>query len=204
MSSKLVFVDTETTGLNRDWHEVWDIAIIVRDPSISPQDIEHQWFIPFNFLHLRDADQIALKINKFYERHPEMVRGNEAFALHPSPNEPPLPRIPRNPIYAQKVALEIVQATRDAHFVGNVPDFDQHFITKFLKQWNFTPTWHYHLICVENLIAGATGSEPPWESEFLSKAVGVEPPVTSKHEALTDARWARDMYDAWRSLGDSK
>jgi hypothetical protein len=71
--------------------------------------------------------------------------------------------------------------------------------------------WHYHLIDVEALAAGwlAAGidpddppaptqdsCQPPWNSNELSLAVGVDPEQYDRHTALGDARWARDIYDA--------
>jgi hypothetical protein len=37
---------------------------------------------------------------------------------------------------------------------------------------------------------------PPWRSEELSRAVGVDPPeAAERHTALGDARWAMRLYD---------
>jgi hypothetical protein len=41
-----------------------------------------------------------------------------------------------------------------------------------------------------------TIAAPPWDSEVLSRAVGVDPNAYERHTALGDARWARDIYDA--------
>ena len=35
----------------------------------------------------------------------------------------------------------------------------------------------------------------PWKSDELSKAIGIDPEDYAKHTALSDARWARDVYD---------
>jgi hypothetical protein len=81
---------------------------------------------------------------------------------------------------------------------------------------------HYHLCDVENLAVGwlsayaaylerdGTVAEhaldraaelrriaaPPWNSDELSRAVGVEPDEDERHTALGDAKWARAIYDA--------
>jgi hypothetical protein len=69
------------------------------------------------------------------------------------------------------------------------------------------PSWHYHLIDVENLAVGYLAGvgvatrqvgapKPPWDSEELSRLVGVEPPSEEeRHTALGDARWAMRLYD---------
>lgn len=58
--SGLVFLDTETTGLDHERHELWDIALIEEDgteynPLLRP-------------LHLETADPTALRMNHYYER----------------------------------------------------------------------------------------------------------------------------------------
>jgi hypothetical protein len=82
------------------------------------------------------------------------------------------------------------------------------------------PSWHYHLQDVETLAVGyltalrrfvpespeiagltpgqlATLGDLPWDSEFLSSALGVPVPSgEDRHTAIGDARWARDVYDA--------
>jgi hypothetical protein len=55
----LAFIDTETTGLDPDRHEIWEIALIVDDQ-------EYQWFLPVD---LGKADPIALNIGRFHERY---------------------------------------------------------------------------------------------------------------------------------------
>jgi hypothetical protein len=75
--------------------------------------------------------------------------------------------------------------------------------------------WHYHLIDVEALAAGWIAAQsgpvpiliaganvglvsgrPPWRSEELSRAVGVDPDDFDRHTALGDARWAKAIYEA--------
>jgi DNA polymerase III epsilon subunit-like protein len=55
----LAFCDTETTGLDPDRHEVWEVGLIV-------DEREHHWFLPVD---LGRADAIALKIGQFYDRY---------------------------------------------------------------------------------------------------------------------------------------
>jgi hypothetical protein len=57
-TSNVVFLDTETTGLDPDRNEIWDLAFI-RDGK----EYEYK-FSP----DLTRADPIALKIGHFYER----------------------------------------------------------------------------------------------------------------------------------------
>jgi hypothetical protein len=43
---------------------------------------------------------------------------------------------------------------------------------------------------------GRTPIGPPWKSDELSRACGVEPPGGDRHTALADAKWALRWYDA--------
>lgn len=54
MSNDLIFLDTETTGLDPNRHEVWEVAFAVGDGPIATYHLEH---------HLRTADVTALEIN---------------------------------------------------------------------------------------------------------------------------------------------
>jgi hypothetical protein len=169
--SNLVFLDTETTGLNSDQHEIWDLAFI-RDGE------EHEYhFQP----DLTKADPMALKIGHYYER---------SLALDWKWNG--------RSDCSTDTSSEIARLLYGRHIVGAVPSFDDAFLKRFmLANGQAVSTWHYHLICVENLIAGKLGIAPPWKSDDLSRAIGVEPPKDAdRHTAIGDARWVKAMYEA--------
>jgi hypothetical protein len=81
-----------------------------------------------------------------------------------------------------------------------------------LRRHKLAPAWHYHLVDVEALAVGYLHGRhsdvilpdegyarisPPWKSDDLSRAVGVEPATDDeRHTALGDARWAMRLYDA--------
>lgn len=54
----LAFVDTETTGLDPDVHEIWEVGLVV-------DETRHSWQLPVD---LSRADPMALRINNYYER----------------------------------------------------------------------------------------------------------------------------------------
>lgn len=39
-------------------------------------------------------------------------------------------------------------------------------------------------------------ARPPWKSDALSRAVGVDPEQFDRHTALGDAYWAKAIYEA--------
>lgn len=218
--TRIVFLDTETTSLRPD-RRAWEIGLIerrevtVKHPdgpdTQETEDVEHRWFIQSADLDLGNADLMSLNIGRFYERHPN--------------NTPvPKAGVPGAWVSAKpegEVLHEVEKLTRGAHLVGAVPNFDADVLGARMRANGICPSWHYHLCCAENLAAGwlaayaaylerdgslaegAAGraaalraiATPPWNSEELSRAVGVDPEEFARHEALGDAQWARAIYD---------
>jgi DNA polymerase III epsilon subunit-like protein len=168
-----VFVDTETTGLDPDRHEIWEVGLIYKPPQTDVWQ-ERTWFLPVD---LGRADSFALKLTDFHSRYPsELSVSLEAFARM------------------------FAKLTRGKHLCGAVISFDEERLRKLLKANGACPEWHYHLIDVEALAVGYLAAQGktlalPWDSEELSAAVGVEADA-HKHEALADARWAKRIYEA--------
>lgn len=175
--TKLAFVDTETTGLDPDVHEIWEVGLIVRE---GRKDTEYLWNLSVD---LGRADPRSLEIGGFHKRHRQ---GHHWAYLDNVLPETPKP----------KFAVEFSKLTQGAHLVGNVISFDEERLRKLLKANGSCPEWHYHLVDVEALLAGKQARTPPWESYSLSMEAGIDPAKYDKHTALGDARWARDQYDS--------
>jgi DNA polymerase III epsilon subunit-like protein len=210
VTTRLVFIDTETTSLRPD-RRVWEVGMVIRDPDRD--DREFHWFIRAEDLDLGDADPFSLKVGGFYDRHPQM-RGLAG-------------RVPSE----SYVLDEVEKLTRGAHLVGAVPNFDADVLAARMRAHGILPAWHYHLIDVEGLAVGwlhgrrarqneivdgyprendgeeAPGlvrwndpvfvAELPWKSDDLTAAVGAAPvSEEDRHTALGDARWAMAVYDA--------
>ena len=134
MSGRLCFLDTETTSLRPD-RRAWEIGLIVRDDAgIRPG--EHHWFIRAEDLDLGNADPFALKIGRFYERHPDYARGYRW-------------QRPGATCYSK-----VEKFTRGAHLVGAVPNFDAEVLGTRMRAHGILPSWHYHLVDIEPLAAG--------------------------------------------------
>lgn len=206
--SHVVFLDTETTGLDPRTEDVFEVAIINQAGS------EHVFNIQPRRAVVERMHPKAVEVNRYHER----VGTGWLWDY----TEPALDRI--------RDLLDGV------HICGAVPDFDTRFLTALY--WRFgqePPRWHYHLIDIEAMAVGYlhgrngpkckacghrtpehgasgcaaddeaamggcdcpwTGLSLPWDSDDLSRAVGVEPPSEDeRHTALGDARWVKRLYE---------
>lgn len=213
MTTYPMFVDCETTGLDPDRHEVWEVALGMfassdgtpyADCAGNPEMFVQTWFLPVD---LTRADPIALDIGKFHERHPQ---GNNT--PWPWSTEPPSMYYEGSKLVEPEFfAQEFARLTHGKHLAGAVPSFDEERLRKLLLSQNVRPSWHYHLIDVEAMAigwkAGARSLAPPqklpagmsweilpWKSEHLSMIVGVNPDDFDRHTAAGDVRWAGAMY----------
>lgn len=176
----LCFLDTETTGLTLD-DDVWEIAAVRRSPDGSVL-LRQQMFVE----HDREKA----------ERLPEPFLSDYRARYDPDVA-----------VSTLSAARRIHVATAGAHVVGAVPSFDTERLALLLDRYAFEPEWHYHLIDVEILAVGYLANsggqftswhsiEPPWDSEVLSRAVGVDPEQFARHTAMGDVEWAQAIFDA--------
>lgn len=187
---KLIFVDTETTGLDVRRHHVWEIAAIVREPGLP--DEEHLFHVRPD---LSEADPKALEIGRFKERFAvkdgwdACETGENGFAFNLAMGE---------------FLMELQDILRDGVLIGSNPAFDDRFLTALMQDHQLKTPWHYRPDDVVALAAGwlyAHGETAaltrPWRSYEISEALGVPRPADDvAHTALGDARWARDLFDA--------
>lgn len=179
----IAFVDTETTGLDPERHDMWELAMRVFDLNedgglgTRVEDI-HIFVKPDMWL----ADPTALRMNKFYQRT----------------NDPSFEWSADESAAAAFVASLL--GTDNCHVAGmNVP-FDMAMIAKWLRRNDQVAAWHYHPIELESMMAAvlASSGHPvgiPWKSDNLSKALGVEPPTKEqRHTAVGDMEWCERVY----------
>ena len=98
--SDLVFLDTETTGLDPDKHEVWEIAWAVNDGPIEERLVLHS---------LRGADPEALDLNGYYDKNPV---GTSPYAHDP------------------RIDIEIRNILKENTLVCANPTFDRMFLRR--------------------------------------------------------------------------
>ena len=180
----LVFLDTETTGLDLD-DDIWEFAGIRRD--LDGAQTELHLFIE------HDAEKADLHLpEKFLADHDARFDAEHAVSRTDAAR------------LIHRLLLPSDDGTK-VHVVGAVPSFDTERLALLLDGAGFIPPWHHHLIDVEALAVGfLEGTQPryrtplPWNSDGLSRRLGVEPPTAGRHTAMGDALWAMSLYDAVR------
>lgn len=184
----LAFTDTETTHLDCEVGEVWEVAVVLREQVGG--DTEYVWQIRPD---LATADPEALRIGRYGQRFAVPDGHEAAFTGYPG-DVVPMTRF--------QAASAITSVLRGAVLLGSNPGFDAGFLRPLLGG----APWHYRPVDVATLAAAYLHGRrmhdlrtvtPPWSSRELSRAVGVEPPgPDAAHTALGDARWMRDLHDA--------
>jgi DNA polymerase III epsilon subunit-like protein len=201
----LVFIDTETTGLNPDLHEIWEIAVIRRDADGI--DWQSHYQIRKTELHLTTvADEKALEIGRYHER---MILPDDCFYAQIDGAGKPCAMSHETLVYSLTRLLD------GAMLVGSNPAFDAAFLRNLMD----AAPWHYRTIDIATMAVGHLYGQAytltkqncdaeyynradalladGWRSYELSRLMGIEPPKPSvAHTAVGDARWARDVYDA--------
>lgn len=178
----IVFMDTETLGLSLD-SPIWEFAAIRRNAETGHDDTRMHLFIN------HDPDRISPDLpESFVTDYRKRFRlAQEASRIH-------------QPDSAARLIAAFL--TGRPLIVGAVPDFDTTRIRhQLLEPRGIQDPWHYHLIDVENLVAGFLAGRgelvpPPWKSDQLSAAVGVDPESFDRHTAMGDVLWVRAQYDA--------
>jgi len=172
---RLVFVDTEATGLDHRVHQLTEVAWIVRDPDGTETT---RRFVPEHTLD--GAEAKALEITRYHEL---------------------LADAPRTP---DPEWIEVLLSDAEgAVLVGVVPDFDARHLLQACQRVGRTPTWDHHLIDVGTLAMPllAAAPEVPRGVASLCDSLGVPHDPVRAHGALYDAQQTMRCFDrVWEIL----
>ena len=175
--TRFVFIDTETTGLDHQRHELTEVSWIVRFEDGT--QIERQYFPDHT---LDGADESALQITHYHER------------IASQPTTP-----------AREWLTTFLDDAQGAVLVGAVPDFDSRHLERAARKLQRTPTWDHHLLDVETLALPliAPGPEAPRSLAATCAALGIPHDRDKAHGALYDAQQAMRVFDAvWTKLSE--
>lgn len=174
----IVFIDTETTGLDPDRHEIWEVGAI---SLYQGEWVEEHWFLPVDE---SKADPFALDIGGYWERYPRYHKDPYAYITN-----------------LADFVREFAYLTANKHLCGAIVSFDEQRLGKLLKANGVLPRWHYHIIDIEAMSVGwlaAAGHRLslPWKSDDVFELLNVPPtPDEDKHTALGDARQVKAVFE---------
>ena len=176
----LAFVDVETTGLDPDVHQVWEIAVAIDDGPIHSTLVSH---------HTEGADPEALAVSRYHER------GGHAYAGIEWSRDPDL--VERF-FACEATEQTIYDALAGVTLVGANPAFDASMLR---ARWGDAP-WHFRLLDLEAYAMGALGYDRPRGLATITKdlrARGFEIPVPD-HSAAADVAATRAAFHALRRI----
>lgn len=195
----IVFLDTETTGLNPITRRPWEIAMIRREPGCE----EVRRLIQIIDVDLSHADAAALKIGRFHERH----LSKAAIARMAAKTG----YLPTDNMLEWRAAREVEKFTAGAQLAGVNANFDEVTLDGMLRRHGLMPQWDHHLIDLPSMALGwlhgraeesglfefRKAAQLPYRSYELSSSCDVEPPSEAgRHTAMGDAEWVMRWYDA--------
>ena len=188
----IVFMDTETLGLDIN-APIWEFAAIRRSPRPEADETMPMFGA--------DPDPwIEEELHLFIQHDPDgwLDELPDSFA-----NDYRLRFDEANAFSRQGAAHSIASFLGGRpHIIGAVPSFDTQRIShQLLAPRGIMDPWHYHLIDVENVVAGYLAATtfpilPPYRSDELSAAVSVDPERFDRHTAMGDVRWVMAQWDA--------
>lgn len=186
MTDGLVFVDTETTGLDPDRHDVWEIALI-------DDKGETEYQLPVD---LSSADPTALRINRFYERRNAMSQGRDLASFSARRTVPEVDWWSHGP---RSIAEDIAVRLDGMTLVGANPAFDAAFLRRFLLDHGQAPMWSHRLLDIE-AYAAAFCHGMPKSLRDTAGVLGVPVDEDGRHTALGDARLVKAIWDQVRPI----
>jgi DNA polymerase III epsilon subunit-like protein len=189
---RLVFVDTETSGLDPDQHEIWEVAMFDKGGA--------GWYVAQRSIDAWRAEPEALIANRYYERR-ESTETPSGFKID----------FPSDKVLASVLARWLAGAV----MVGINPTFDAAFLRRFLLDNGEAPVWQYHVICAKTMAvtklmarhhqdahhhaitqginAWKPDLDPPWSTSWLAEQLGIE--MRDRHTSMGDVYLAVKFFE---------
>ena len=179
---KLAFIDTETTGLEPDKHELIEIGLVLAEQSLSKEkkiilNVIEEWEVKIKPLHIEQADPESLLINHYNE-------ADWVFA------------VPLN-----KALIEFSKKTDNAMMVGQNVSHDFSFLQKAFAETGVENKMHYHKLDTISIAFVKLYAHEEVEKlslRALCEYLGVK--NRNAHSALSDARATFEVFQKLMAL----
>lgn len=194
----IISLDTETTGLDPERHEVWEVGLV----SLKTND---EWLFQFPVQKLREADPGALRINRYFKRC-EVAAGSDAVIaegpgcpVQASPgvgawvtDGSPAPVLGApEAMTPRDAAFHIAHITTNVTLLGCNVAWDAQMLANLLRFYDQAPAWKHRFLELGSFAAGQLNRNEPLSTQTLAGLYG---PPDEAHTALGDARWNVDVY----------
>lgn len=209
VDGRIVFCDTEFTTLYNQQRELWEGALIIRDPG--KRDVEFVWQVRPDLTY---ASPDSLRIGGYYRRNRLIGHGvDTGLIITCAPKFPELDPgdlvQPARLTTAAAIAAQVAPALDNVILVCAVPDADNLALGRWLGRHGQVLTGHYRLKCIETMmqgyllgqsrLSGAAAepflTEPPYDPKPMYEALGVPLLGAKAHNAMHDCRQVRDAWD---------
>jgi hypothetical protein len=185
----ILFVDLETTSVREPWlpggRQIWQLAVIRREDDGS--ETAYNRFVTVDELDLSRATEQALQISRF-PRHPSLNGSVEDVCT------------------GRELAELMAELTADQPlWVGAAPWMDATDVLHLLHVNGLLPAdaedvpWDFRLVCVISQLLGRTNLPATADVGEMTAVVGIDQSSYAIHDALADAYFVRDVYDALRA-----
>lgn len=164
----LLFLDSETTGLDPNYNEAIEWAAI----RVGPDGVEKEAF----------EAKVKPRWPERFDTRAREVNGYTEEAWADAPDE-------------AETAKKMIAICRDVILVGQNIKFDIDFLVACLKRHELKPSWHYHSIDTMNLAWPGVKSQVIKGMSLVNicEWAGIQQPTP--HRAMTDARCVQQVYN---------
>lgn len=171
LEQPLAFVDIETTGTDRDTHEIVELGIVLAKMKDGALTVIGELDLKVQPKHIETADPAALRINGY----------NEADWLFA--------------VSLEEAMKAFAEKTKGAIFLAHNITFDFPFIEKALKDTNQEHDLHFHKIDTLSLAFGIlhqSGDLGKLSLRMLCEQFGIE--NKKAHSAFADAYATYEVF----------
>lgn len=177
LDQKLAFIDIETTGLDRDEHEIIELAVLVAQMKDDKLEVVGELDLKVQPKNIEKAEPQALRINGY----------NEADWLFA--------------ISLEDAMREFAKKTEGAVFIAHNATFDYGFIESAFKQTGVENKMHYHRLDTLSMafaILHGNGDVGKLSLKALCERYGVE--NKKAHSAFADTYALYEVFKKMMNL----